>query len=1035
MSDSKPQQIQDIFSIYAKQVENIKPQQENDYEFEIRFIESKIDKLVHERIFKTLNTYGFRISKTEYLLRISPQVQGEKKLRIELDDITKIQEYCLSEQYPKTGKCVIKKSVLQDNKPIYNNEYLFRTSIQKEEYIHDQNPLVKQLKDKWSNLKKYFRYLYRTTLVHPDYPHIKIDMSIVRSSKESNTHFARSNVLNEDEKYEVEIECVDLHRGNIKQAKNVISHIKKTIKYILGGIQNTAFPVPFHKLEKVLGDYNQLCRLINNVRDKNIRIRPFFMGPSSITLQKENFIKNSENNIETGFCVTDKADGDRKLLFINKDNEAYFIDSNLQISFTGIVFDKRELNVSHTIIDGEHITKDKYNNSVSIFAAFDIYCYQQNDVRNLPFIEDRKDEQSSNRYDILQKCVSQLCDDKFTQFKSTGNRLTIQYKNFENRETFYQSCDTIFNMLKNYNYNTDGLIITSKYQGVPKGTRKITWKKSFKWKPAEFNTIDFLIKVKKDATGEKIVHTKYHMGMVVEYYEIELYTGYNDSSHMTLQEKLLQDKWQRYHHKNDSYYPKKFEPTNPSEKEAYLCHIHLFKDRNNNKVMYSEEKDIIEDDTVVEFRYERNDDDKYENWIPLRMRYDKTSAYKKNKSNYGNDFKTANKNWQSIHDPITEKMMRGIEKITILQKDEDDDLYYNNGQGKSDTHALRKFHNLYVKSKLIEAVSKKGNNLIDLAVGKGGDLSKWIHNRLNGVLGIDISKDNINNPTNGACARYIQELDRNKNIPICMFVQGDSRKPIDSGEFADGLDERSHMIVKALMGESSMDRKDHSEAFLRTHAGIFINKFDICSIQFAIHYMFENKQTLHNFLYNVSKYTKVGGYFIGTCYDGKRVFDYLKKINKDESRSLKKNEQIIWTIKKKYNQRTFPDDSKCLNMKISVYQESINKEFDEYLVNFKYLTKLMQDYGFTIAENLSLPSSGTFESLYENMMKDENKLYHIAKQMSEEEKEISFLNKYFIFKKTQEIVRPLYNQRDFEEIDMSIGVPTKIKNRTIILKT
>ena len=91
-------------------------------------------------------------------------------------------------------------------------------------------------------------------------------------------------------------------------------------------------------------------------------------------------------------------------------------------------------------------------------------------------------------------------------------------------------------------------------------------------------------------------------------------------------------------------------------------------------------------------------------------------------------------------------------------------------------------------------------------------------------------------------------------------------------------------------------------------------------------------------------------------------------------------------------------------MKISVYQESINKEFDEYLVNFKYLTKLMQDYGFTIAENLSLPSSGTFESLYENMMKDENKLYHIAKQMSEEEKEISFLNKYFIFKKTQEIL-------------------------------
>ena len=27
--------------------------------------------------------------------------------------------------------------------------------------------------------------------------------------------------------------------------------------------------------------------------------------------------------------------------------------------------------------------------------------------------------------------------------------------------------------------------------------------------------------------------------------------------------------------------------------------------------------------------------------------------------------------------------MRGIEKVTIIQKDEDDDLYYNNGQRKA----------------------------------------------------------------------------------------------------------------------------------------------------------------------------------------------------------------------------------------------------------------------------------------------------------------------------------------------------------------
>ena len=51
--------------------------------------------------------------------------------------------------------------------------------------------------------------------------------------------------------------------------------------------------------------------------------------------------------------------------------------------------------------------------------------------------------------------------------------------------------------------------------------------------------------------------------------------------------------------------------------------------------------------------------------------------------------------------------------------------------------------------------------------------------------------------------------------------------------------------------------------------------FDVVSSQFAIHYFFENKTSLGNFLQNVSDNLKTGGYFIGTCFDGKRVFDSL----------------------------------------------------------------------------------------------------------------------------------------------------------------
>lgn len=56
--------------------------------------------------------------------------------------------------------------------------------------------------------------------------------------------------------------------------------------------------------------------------------------------------------------------------------------------------------------------------------------------------------------------------------------------------------------------------------------------------------------------------------------------------------------------------------------------------------------------------------------------------------------------------------------------------------------------------------------------------------------------------------------------------------------------------------------------------------FDISSIQFAVHYMFENEETLEGFARNICECTKKGGIFIGTTFNGKKVFELLKKWNK-----------------------------------------------------------------------------------------------------------------------------------------------------------
>ena len=213
-----------------------------------------------------------------------------------------------------------------------------------------------------------------------------------------------------------------------------------------------------------------------------------------------------------------------------------------------------------------------------------------------------------------------------------------------------------------------------------------------------------------------------------------------------------------------------------------------------------------------------------------------------------------------------------------------------------------------------------------------------------------------------------------------MFIKGDSSKLIENGEFA--YDDKTRSIYAALMGNGKKT-KDMDD-FLRKHYGIHKNGFDVGSIQFAIHYMFKTRETLHTFLRNVAKHIKSGGYFIGTCYDGKRVFEMLKDYKYNDRKDLFVDTHKIWHIQKKYDDDSILDDESCIGMKVSVYQESINREFEEYLVNFDYFIALMKDYGFTpvseinISKNKKIPSIGTFKNIDDSLNKEFN--------MSEEEK-------------------------------------------------
>jgi hypothetical protein len=191
--------------------------------------------------------------------------------------------------------------------------------------------------------------------------------------------------------------------------------------------------------------------------------------------------------------------------------------------------------------------------------------------------------------------------------------------------------------------------------------------------------------------------------------------------------------------------------------------------------------------------------------------------------------------------------------------------------------------------------------------------------------------------------------------------------------------------------------------------------FNISSIQFALHYMFESEQTLQNFIRNVSECTKIGGYFIGTSYDGSLIFDQLKLKETGESVAIREGDKTIWEVTKRYNGQTFDDDETSLGYGIDVYQESINKTFREYLVNYNYLTRVMENYGFVSLSQdeirrLNVPSSqGNFSQLFEKMEREVKKNsrarneYGQALNMTTGERRISFLNRYFIFKKVSNV--------------------------------
>lgn len=400
--------------------------------------------------------------------------------------------------------------------------------------------------------------------------------------------------------------------------------------------------------------------------------------------------KKDVGKILSGYSVSEKADGERKLLFIDSLCDAYLI-----AKADKEIFDYKN-KLCGSILDGEYVN--------GIYYAFDILFCNNVDVRQLNLIE-------------RHKLIDHFVDGKIVKKK----KFYFDQVDFGNKtkKTIFDICAEVYQP-KKYPYELDGLIFTP--INAP-----YTNKETYKWKPPEMLTIDFLIKNDRlysaiDAKTFFRERTKHNL----EFYNKGLFP-------------YLQGK--------PRYMPVLFTP----DGDQSVSH---FESGNTKKY----------DDKIAEMAFLNG------KWVFHRFREDKQLEYEKAKKEGRftgpNDWSyTTYPNWLIIKDPVTEAMITGKEEIDMG--------YYvgiNRNKAKNLAPNLPKIHN-YMKEAIYAKVPNK-KTVLELAGGRGGDMYKYFKFDPEYVLFTNLEKVGLDEAKN----KFNKESRKTKKTFKIDFLNTNLRK-------------------------------------------------------------------------------------------------------------------------------------------------------------------------------------------------------------------------------------------------------------------
>lgn len=669
--------------------------------------------------------------------------------------------------------------------------------------------------------------------------------------------------------------------------------------------------------------------------------------------------------LDGNFAIVDKADGLRKILYLDNNGDIHLLDkNNTNFQKTDICLVKKSTTNYGCLIDSEYIQ------SVDTYFVFDILTFQDKDVRQLPFIE---------RYKLLEKF-----NQKNMTFKSNiGTQIKIKKYQIDYKD-FGMACRKVY--YDKYPYELDGIIFTPLQADYNSS--------SYKWKPLKDLTIDFICKIRKSYIDERDKKTYLILDLFVTLpksirYREKLkfppnqnYTKYFptiDNSFYTVPYPFMPE----YDHQfnsaiievteqqnkdddvslgnGDSLSLMKMKPKYYYRKIEYIDNEPKYNPYTNSNKSEKIVKLIpIMDNTIIEFSYDVFNKNKNpaRKWIPYRFRKDRTNQYlinllqnplKENKTLAGpNGWRQANSIWQLIHNPITNDMIFGFDEIPKQ--------YYNiETIDRKHTQNMMKFH-WYVKEKLYQNYLFFNNfteNILELSAGDGSDASNIVKYKPKFVLMTDIIDTSL------------------------------KKAKIDFKKF-----QNIHRNWKTQLETIPLDLRENNINELRKIKKINkIHKFDLVSMHFAFHFMFETNEAFLNLFNLIKDNLNNGGFFTLTCFDGQTVYDELKKNNgKLTITTTEKEPKTLYEIERMYDTTKEFNELDMFGTPIKVFIHSIGDQI-EYLVNFNKVINYFKKNGFNLVDSKMFSKvAPQWES-------------STGGKLTKPEKQFSFLNKYIVFQK------------------------------------